>query len=134
MCISQDFDITESKTQIESPNDPLILQWEKREAILDEIITTESHYVEKLTLLVNEFVIPLTSMSDQGGFKQTKDQIKNLFKGINVIYMFHKTFLEKLKNTENHGKVFKECAQFLKMYTGNFVLFCIIFESHSSIY
>jgi hypothetical protein len=91
---------------------------EKRNSVIDEIMNTEQSYVKKLTVLVEHFVIPLSTMAEQGLLEQTKEEIQSLFKGILAIQKFHVMFLEKLHKNPSYGKVFKECAQFLKMYTG----------------
>jgi hypothetical protein len=99
---------------------------DKRLAIIEEIMTTEQNYVLKLTALVEHFVNPLTTLAEQGLLKQSKEDINSLFKGIIAIYRFHIMFIEKLNQNDNYGKVFKECAQFLKMYTGMHCFFAFI--------
>jgi hypothetical protein len=92
---------------------------EKRANVINEIIMTEETYIGKLSLLMSEFVTPLTQMAEKGELKQSKEDIKGLFKGIGAIYAFHQSFYEKLKKAGPNqiGRVFKDCAQFFKMYT-----------------
>jgi len=109
-----------------SPETPLSKEEkrkDKRNKIFDEIVETEKTYVEMLSVLVELYVVPLSSESDVSPFTLPEDKVQTLFSNIYTLWEFNRTFLvelEKRKEVWNEdqqvGNIFVQFAPFFKMY------------------
>lgn len=76
-------------------------QLSKRNAVLQEIIQTEKSYVGKLTVLYDEYLHPLSQVTEEADSLQIEGNVRSI-KG------FHEVFVEKLtKAMEIENGIFK---------------------------
>lgn len=67
---------------------------EKRNNILEEILSTETTYVENLKMLVERFLIPLKEKKIL-----TKSSLESIFSNIEMVLNINSLFLQNLKET-----------------------------------
>jgi len=89
-----------------------------------EIVESEKRYFNVLRTLHNEFLVPLFNTDILPPEKQ------RLFThDINMIYNFHRTFLEDLKNTDDIPRLFIQRADFFKIYVHYVENYTLILDS-----
>jgi len=86
----------------------------KKERVHQEVLSTESTYVNSLRYLIDAFAHPLKSNPNLG-LAQVDATI--LFSNVEIIAMLHGRLLADLQETPNVGKVILKMADFLRMYT-----------------
>jgi len=86
-----------------------------RKKVLEEILTSEQHYVDALVELITHYMEPMKR--DANRINITTKQIAAIFSNISVLVQFHAIFLADLRRSNSMVQVFLQSADFLKMYT-----------------
>ncbi|KAI8058079.1 Dbl homology domain-containing protein [Syncephalis plumigaleata] len=100
---------------------------EERQKIAMEILDTERTYVERLTILLEQFRDPLAAKVGKPGQILTDAAIQEIFKHLEPILHFHRELLQRLESRINVpswnpvqgclGDIFIRLAPYLKIYT-----------------
>jgi hypothetical protein len=92
--------------------------------VAKEILKTERTYVSHIATLVEVFVQPLRQAVDSGQPIISREEIKNIFYQLEVIYGYNKTLLSGLEERMSNwsesqlvGDIFLEMAAFLGTYS-----------------
>merc|ERR1739838_992110 len=88
-----------------------------RSKIREEILATETKYVEDLTILMTTFVLPLKEKKANDANFITAAEAQNLVSNLEMLASFHQLFLPHLQASNNISNVFLDYSDYFKMYT-----------------
>lgn len=94
-----------------------------REKIVDEILKTETDYVDSLNILRDMYYLPLKYAPRMGVSIFKPGDFEKMFYGLDTILLLNKEFLIELKIKKSSGLLYKQCGKVFNLFVPSMKLY-----------
>lgn len=93
----------------------------RTDMLWQELIDTEINYVKNLNTIIQEFVVPLTTLANEGKGALSPGQVDLIFSRVTPLHAIHEALLAEFRRAEAGGCTFSDAfltfMPFLKVYS-----------------